>query len=198
MHGHVGAFGYVGHPGPGRAGTLHAPAASTTAMGAPGTFASASPLASFSSKVLHLLSRLRASAPVSVRPVQRELGLRWKAVGAFQSAVEIFEHLQMWEDVIECYRGLQQERKVGSWRRSFVECTESVGADCEGWPAALPGDRGDPTAARRGAHTRARVPARRPMRRCGRLPVGMDAVARAVPACPACARRAPHSTARGQ
>ena len=35
--------------------------------------------------------------------LKRELGKKWMAIGGASSALELFEKLEMWDEVIECY-----------------------------------------------------------------------------------------------
>ena len=55
-------------------------------------------------------------SPSSLLSVQHELAATLVSMGAVQSALEVFQRLQMWEKVIECYqvsgRHAQAERVV--------------------------------------------------------------------------------------
>ncbi|KAI8823038.1 uncharacterized protein EV422DRAFT_523138 [Fimicolochytrium jonesii] len=44
--------------------------------------------------------------------LERELGERFVSIGVTRSALEIFERLEMWEDVISCYQLLEQPQKA--------------------------------------------------------------------------------------
>lgn len=44
--------------------------------------------------------------------MERELGLRFVSIGVIKSALEIFQRLEMWENVISCYQMLEQPKKV--------------------------------------------------------------------------------------
>ncbi|OBZ91066.1 TPR repeat-containing protein C19B12.01 [Choanephora cucurbitarum] len=44
--------------------------------------------------------------------MERELARRFVSLGVLRSAVEIFERLEMWEDVISCYQMMEQPQKA--------------------------------------------------------------------------------------
>ncbi|KAI9100474.1 hypothetical protein DFS34DRAFT_578699 [Phlyctochytrium arcticum] len=44
--------------------------------------------------------------------MERELGERFLSIGATRSALEIFERLEMWEDIISCHQMLDQDKKA--------------------------------------------------------------------------------------
>ncbi|KAI9013246.1 hypothetical protein BC832DRAFT_549110 [Gaertneriomyces semiglobifer] len=44
--------------------------------------------------------------------MERELGERFVSLGVTRSALEIFERLEMWDDVISCYQMLEQNKKA--------------------------------------------------------------------------------------
>lgn len=44
--------------------------------------------------------------------MERELGLRFISIGVIRSALEIFERLEMWENVISCHQMLEQPKKA--------------------------------------------------------------------------------------
>ncbi|KAI8925868.1 hypothetical protein BC831DRAFT_458966 [Entophlyctis helioformis] len=44
--------------------------------------------------------------------LERELGERYVSLGVVRSALEIFERLQMWEDVVSCHQMLEQSQKA--------------------------------------------------------------------------------------
>lgn len=46
--------------------------------------------------------------------MERELARRFVSLGVLRSAVEIFERLEMWEDVISCYQMMEQPQKAKS------------------------------------------------------------------------------------
>jgi hypothetical protein len=64
--------------------------------------------ASVSSRMQHIFSVLVPSK----WEMEKELGLRLVSLGVLRSALEIFERLHMWEDVISCHQLLDQPKKV--------------------------------------------------------------------------------------
>lgn len=44
--------------------------------------------------------------------MEKELGLRFVSIGVIRSALEIFERLRMWENVISCHQMLEQPKKA--------------------------------------------------------------------------------------
>jgi len=44
--------------------------------------------------------------------MQKELGTRLLSIGALRSAAELFERLQLWDNVIECYQYEEKEAKA--------------------------------------------------------------------------------------
>ncbi|KAI9346687.1 hypothetical protein BD770DRAFT_436967 [Pilaira anomala] len=53
--------------------------------------------------------------------MERELGRRFVSLGVFRSAAEIFERLEMWEDVISCYQMLEQPQKAKDILKKIME-----------------------------------------------------------------------------
>lgn len=44
--------------------------------------------------------------------MEKELGLRFISIGVIRSALEIFERLEMWDNVISCHQMLEQPKYV--------------------------------------------------------------------------------------
>jgi len=42
----------------------------------------------------------------------RELGSRFIALGVAASALQIFEELDMWDEIVQCYAVMEKEKKV--------------------------------------------------------------------------------------
>lgn len=53
--------------------------------------------------------------------MERELARRFVSLGVFRSAAEIFERLEMWEDVISCYQMLEQPEKAKDILKNLME-----------------------------------------------------------------------------
>lgn len=53
--------------------------------------------------------------------MERELARRFVSLGVIRSAVEIFERLEMWEDVISCYQMLEQPQKAKDVLKHLME-----------------------------------------------------------------------------
>ena len=53
--------------------------------------------------------------------MERELGIRYLSLGVVRSALEIFERLEMWEQVVNCYQSLEQPEKGVSVVRDLLE-----------------------------------------------------------------------------
>lgn len=53
--------------------------------------------------------------------LERELAQRYLSLGVVKSALEIFERLEMWEDVVKCYGVLQQQEKGVAIVRDLLE-----------------------------------------------------------------------------
>ncbi|KAG2230505.1 hypothetical protein BDF21DRAFT_409801 [Thamnidium elegans] len=53
--------------------------------------------------------------------MERELARRFVSLGVFRSAAEIFERLEMWEDVISCYQMLEQPQKAKDILKNLME-----------------------------------------------------------------------------
>ena len=53
--------------------------------------------------------------------MERELARRFVSLGVIRSAVEIFERLEMWEDVISCYQMLEQPQKAKDVLKNLME-----------------------------------------------------------------------------
>ncbi|KAF6748986.1 hypothetical protein DFP72DRAFT_552793 [Ephemerocybe angulata] len=53
--------------------------------------------------------------------MERELALRYMSLGVIKSALEIFERLEMWEDVVQCYVSLSQAGKGLAIVRDLLE-----------------------------------------------------------------------------
>jgi hypothetical protein len=53
--------------------------------------------------------------------MERELGIRYLSLGVVRSALEIFERLEMWEEVIKCCQSLEQPEKGVSIVRDLLE-----------------------------------------------------------------------------
>lgn len=55
--------------------------------------------------------------------MQRELGHRYQGIGVLRSAQEIFERLEMWEDVIQCLV------TMGETTKALALCKERLAVD---------------------------------------------------------------------
>ncbi|KAI8968478.1 hypothetical protein BDF20DRAFT_827783 [Mycotypha africana] len=53
--------------------------------------------------------------------MERELARRFVSLGVLRSALEIFERLEMWEDVISCYQMLEQPEKAKDVLKRLME-----------------------------------------------------------------------------
>ncbi|KAI7904384.1 uncharacterized protein BX663DRAFT_504887 [Cokeromyces recurvatus] len=53
--------------------------------------------------------------------MERELARRFVSLGVLRSAVEIFERLEMWEDVISCYQMMEQPKKAKDVLKRLME-----------------------------------------------------------------------------
>ncbi|GAA5815018.1 hypothetical protein MFLAVUS_008524 [Mucor flavus] len=53
--------------------------------------------------------------------MERELARRFVSLGVFRSAAEIFERLEMWEDVISCYQMIEQPEKAKAILKNLME-----------------------------------------------------------------------------
>lgn len=53
--------------------------------------------------------------------MERELARRFVSLGVIRSAAEIFERLEMWEDVISCYQMLEQPEKAKDILKNLME-----------------------------------------------------------------------------
>lgn len=53
--------------------------------------------------------------------MERELARRFVSLGVVRSAVEIFERLEMWEDVISCYQMMEQPQKAKDVLKKLME-----------------------------------------------------------------------------
>ncbi|TEB23772.1 tetratricopeptide repeat domain 27 [Coprinellus micaceus] len=53
--------------------------------------------------------------------MERELALRYMSLGVVKSALEIFERLEMWEDVVQCYASLNKSDKGVTVVRDLLE-----------------------------------------------------------------------------
>lgn len=53
--------------------------------------------------------------------MERELARRFVSLGVVRSAVEIFERLEMWEDVISCYQMMEQPQKAKEVLKNLME-----------------------------------------------------------------------------
>lgn len=53
--------------------------------------------------------------------MERELARRFVSLGVIRSAVEIFERLEMWEDVISCYQMMEQPQKAKDVLKRLME-----------------------------------------------------------------------------
>jgi tetratricopeptide (TPR) repeat protein len=53
--------------------------------------------------------------------MEKELGLRFVSIGVLRSALEIFERLQMWENVISCHQMLEQPKKAEGMILKLIE-----------------------------------------------------------------------------
>ena len=53
--------------------------------------------------------------------LQRELALRFFSLGVVKSALEIFERLEMWEEVVKCWQSLEQPKKGIAIVRDLLE-----------------------------------------------------------------------------
>ena len=51
--------------------------------------------------------------------IQRELAALLEMMGANAAALEVFERLQMWEDVIRCYARMGRREKVSVQYQTF-------------------------------------------------------------------------------
>lgn len=55
--------------------------------------------------------------------MERELARRFVSLGVVRSAVEIFERLEMWEDVISCYQMMEQPQKAKDVLKNLMEAS---------------------------------------------------------------------------
>jgi tetratricopeptide (TPR) repeat protein len=53
--------------------------------------------------------------------LQRELALRFMSLGAVKSALEIFERLEMWEEVVKCWTAMERRDKAIAIVRDLLE-----------------------------------------------------------------------------
>lgn len=53
--------------------------------------------------------------------LQRELAMRFLSMGVVKSALEIFERLEMWEEVVKCWQSLEQPEKGVAVVRDLLE-----------------------------------------------------------------------------
>ncbi|KAI0690843.1 TPR-like protein [Cytidiella melzeri] len=53
--------------------------------------------------------------------MQRELALRFLSLGVVKSALEIFERLEMWEEVVKCWQSMEQSTKAIAIVRDLLE-----------------------------------------------------------------------------
>ncbi|TCD64236.1 hypothetical protein EIP91_004338 [Steccherinum ochraceum] len=53
--------------------------------------------------------------------MQKELAKRFLSIGVVKSALEIFERLEMWEEVVECWKGLEMRGKAVAIVRDLLE-----------------------------------------------------------------------------
>ena len=53
--------------------------------------------------------------------MERELALRFLALGAVRSALEIFERLEMWEEVVKCWQSMERNDKAIAIVRDLLE-----------------------------------------------------------------------------
>ncbi|KAI0092107.1 tetratricopeptide repeat domain 27 [Irpex rosettiformis] len=53
--------------------------------------------------------------------MQRELALRFLSIGVVRSALEIFERLEMWEEVVKCWQSMEQKDKGIAIVRDLLE-----------------------------------------------------------------------------
>ncbi len=53
--------------------------------------------------------------------MEKELGLRFVSIGVIRSALEIFERLEMWENVISCHQMLEEPKKAEKLIRKQLE-----------------------------------------------------------------------------
>ena len=56
--------------------------------------------------------------------MEKELGLRFVSLGVVRSALEIFERLDMWDNVISCHQMLEQPKKVGLFFTTLILTSE--------------------------------------------------------------------------
>eukprot|EP01116_Phalansterium_solitarium_P024129 TRINITY_DN8746_c0_g1_i1.p1 TRINITY_DN8746_c0_g1~~TRINITY_DN8746_c0_g1_i1.p1 ORF type:complete len:798 (+),score=187.39 TRINITY_DN8746_c0_g1_i1:56-2449(+) len=73
--------------------------------------------------------------------LKREVGETFLGLGAASSALQVFEELQLWEDVIDCYRALEQTKKAEEIVRRELAKRETPSLLC-----ALADVTGDETA----------------------------------------------------
>ncbi|KAJ3262086.1 hypothetical protein HK103_003929 [Boothiomyces macroporosus] len=57
--------------------------------------------------------------------MEKELGERYVSIGVTRSALEIFERLQLWENVIHCHQMLEQTKKAEELIRTLLETSNS-------------------------------------------------------------------------
>ncbi|KAJ3274929.1 hypothetical protein HDV01_001793 [Terramyces sp. JEL0728] len=57
--------------------------------------------------------------------MEKELGERYVSIGVTRSALEIFERLELWENVIQCHQMLEQTKKAEELIRSLLETNNS-------------------------------------------------------------------------
>ncbi|KAI6040433.1 hypothetical protein EDC04DRAFT_2996759 [Pisolithus marmoratus] len=72
--------------------------------------------------------------------MERELALRFLSIGVVKSALEIFERLEMWEEVVKCWQSMERNDKAISIVRDLLEGrkeeAESVTAKAKNLPTS--------------------------------------------------------------
>lgn len=61
--------------------------------------------------------------------MEKELGLRFVSLGVVRSALEIFQRLDMWDNVISCYQMLEQPKKVLFFAENFILLSNPLKAE---------------------------------------------------------------------
>ncbi|KZP21611.1 TPR-like protein [Athelia psychrophila] len=73
------------------------------------------------SAVAERLRCVHAIALPSKWEMERELALRFLSLGVVQSALEIFERLEMWEEVVKCWQNMERTDKALAIVRDLLE-----------------------------------------------------------------------------
>ena len=59
--------------------------------------------------------------------MQSELGDRFMSIGALKSALELYERLEMWDEVVRCWMGMGKRRQAEGVVREEIAREEKKG-----------------------------------------------------------------------